>query len=492
MIPTRPLTEHKSCAELAAAFRKTFARDPKFVAMAPGRVNLIGEHIDYCGYPVLPIALDRSVRIACDFEVGKDGLDLRNCSERFPAFHSDTLEATIDPKQPAWHMYFLCGYRAIVDYAKSKGETLPKIALTLLVDGDIPPNAGLSSSSALVVAGALTVAKAAGFQISKLEMAQLCARAERYIGTEGGGMDQAISLMAEAGKALLVDFGPPMTTQARQLPNEVRFVVANSLVEVNKAAGNEFNQRVAECRLAAKLLTRRHSKDTTWRNVKTLKEAQQSMGLKDPQSALDAVYATLIHEDQHHAGDGLENEFGDSGYEDRHGTWKRAEVLSVLDCTEEDLQTTVLNPRTTGMREFHVGPRARHVYSEAERTMHMAELCKALEEEGGDLPPEVKREDIVHEMGLLMNRSHKSLDQFYQCSHPEVNQLVEIALRCGSIGSRLTGAGWGGCTIHMVPERKVEAFVEALRIEYFEHKDPEAAKSAVFVVQPGSCAAIFQ
>lgn len=50
------------------------------------------------------------------------------------------------------------------------------------------------------------------------------------------------------------------------------------------------------------------------------------MGLKDPQSALDAVYATLIHEDQHHAGDGLENEFGDRGYEDRHGTWTRAEV----------------------------------------------------------------------------------------------------------------------------------------------------------------------
>lgn len=170
---------------------------------------------------------------------------------------------------PATHLVFL--------------QTFPKLSLTLLVDGDIPPNAGLSSSSALVVAAALTVAKAAGFEISKvsdllplpfpipppaiplslqLEMAQLCAHAERYIGTEGGGMDQAVSLMAEAGKALLVDFGPPLTTQAHQLPTEVRFVVANSLVEVNKAAGNEFNQRVAECRLAAKLLTRRHSKDT--------------------------------------------------------------------------------------------------------------------------------------------------------------------------------------------------------------------------------------
>lgn len=86
----------------------------------------------------------------------------------------------------------------------------------------------------------------------------------------------------------------------------------------------------------------------------------------------------------------------------------------------------MLSPRTVGMREFHVGPRARHVFSEAERVLHMAQLCKALETHGKELPAEVKREDVVHEMGLLLNRSHNSLDQFFQCSHPEVNQLVEV------------------------------------------------------------------
>lgn len=83
-------------------------------------------------------------------------------------------------------------------------------------------------------------------------MAETCAVSERYVGTQGGGMDQAISTLAEAGSAKLIDFNPLKVTNVR-LPNGALFVITNCCVESNKAASNYFNTRVVECRLATQV-----------------------------------------------------------------------------------------------------------------------------------------------------------------------------------------------------------------------------------------------
>ena len=90
------------------------------------------------------------------------------------------------------------------------------------------------------------------FIISKTELAESCASSEQYVGTIGGGMDQAISCLAEAGSAKLIDFNPLRVTSIR-LPENSLFVITNSCVEVNKAASNHFNTRVVECRLASQV-----------------------------------------------------------------------------------------------------------------------------------------------------------------------------------------------------------------------------------------------
>ena len=122
----------------------------------------------------------------------------------------------------------------------------------MLIGGNIPPACGVSSSSALVIASALVGSVAWGVKTTRVQLAEACAKAERYVGTEGGGMDQAISLLGESGAAKLVEFNPLRSTTV-ELPPGATFVVCNSMVTMEKAATVEFNTRVVECRLASQV-----------------------------------------------------------------------------------------------------------------------------------------------------------------------------------------------------------------------------------------------
>ena len=101
----------------------------------------------------------------------------------------------IDGSDPLWYKYVLCGIQGIKDIH----STVNYSGLNLVIDGNIPPSSGLSSSSALVCGAAFAVVKAFGIQMSTKDLADACAVSERYIGTQGGGMDQAACLLSSKG-----------------------------------------------------------------------------------------------------------------------------------------------------------------------------------------------------------------------------------------------------------------------------------------------------
>merc|ERR1719150_1081363 len=136
---------------------------------------------------------------------------------------------------------------------------------------------------------------ATGLNTDREQLASLCARSERFIGTQGGGMDQAIELLAEAGAAKLIEFGP-LRTHNVTLPRGATFVVANSLEEKNKAASNDFNTRVVECRLAAKVLAKQLLEGDEWRELTKLKDVQEHVGVAISQM-VDKVESVLHQED---------------------------------------------------------------------------------------------------------------------------------------------------------------------------------------------------
>src|SRR6059058_1027061 len=263
--------------DLAAAFAHAFGAPPSsagpvHVVRAPGRVNLIGEHIDYCGLPVLPMALRQSVRIAFQPRSERE-TRLVNRDSRF-APSAFVMSESIPPAPAGdWGNYARAAARALA-------ERFPDLrGVDALVDSDLPIAAGLSSSSALVVAMALALMHANGVTVPSLELMELLGRGERYVGTAGGGMDQAIILGARAGCASRIDFHP-----LRLTPTAVP-------AEKSGAARQAYNERTHECDEARRLVAMRLGQrdDITYPALLAAASVEQLLELAGARATLSGV-----------------------------------------------------------------------------------------------------------------------------------------------------------------------------------------------------------
>ncbi|XP_061451021.1 N-acetylgalactosamine kinase isoform X1 [Rhineura floridana] len=443
------LVEEPRLLKLKKMFISKFNSTPKFYARAPGRVNLIGEHIDYCGYAVLPMAIEQDILIAAE-PLSSQVIHLANTNPLYSDFITNANNIQINQTKPLWYNYFLCGFKGIEDHFSLDNPS----GMNCLIEGTIPPSSGLSSSSALVCCAGLVTLMTNGKTLSKVELAELCSKSERYIGTEGGGMDQSICFLAEKGTAKLIEFNPLRATDVR-LPGGVAFVIANSCVEMNKAATSHFNIRVMECRLAAKLLAK--SRGLDWKAMAKLQEVQ--VKLKLSLEEMLAVVEEVFHPEP----------------------YSIEEIGGNLGISPKELRTQILSQNTQDVTTFKLYQRAKHVYNEAARVLEFKKICT-------EAP-----DDAVQLLGDLMNQSHSSCKDLYECSCPELNQLVDICLQFGAVGSRLTGAGWGGCSVSMVPVDKLERFLADVKEAYYKNNNQKLAleENCLFATNPGSGAVLF-
>jgi len=435
---------------LVSDFDSNYECPPQFVARVPGRVNLIGEHIDYCGYAVFPMAIDQEILVAVSTNQSSN-LELSNQDSKFQDHSCNILNFSIDKGVPHWYKYFLCGIKGIFESLKIDDPR----GMKARVLGAIPPSAGLSSSSALVCAAALAFAHVNNVAFTKQELADCCAKSERYIGTEGGGMDQAIAMLATKGTAKLIEFNPLRAHDAKLPPGAV-FVICHSLAEANKAASSHFNCRVMECRLAAKVLARLHGV-----------EHSRITRLADIQSALNKTLPEMALE--------VQRCFHDDPYD-------KEEIAKLLDISVSELETGILSENTRDVPQFKLKQRALHVFEEANRVWKFQEVCNS------------GSECSLKELGQLMFDSHSSCRDLYECSHPQLDKLVQLSKnRCS--GARLTGAGWGGCIVALVPEEGAQSYIDYLKENYY--KDLPSALNrnldeVIFATQPGAGAAIIK
>ena len=236
---------------LEQLFSNQFGGSPSIRVSAPGRVNLIGEHTDYNGLPVFPMAIQRRVFIALRPRPDRVVRAL-NADSRYPAREFEISNSIPPGDAGDWG-----------NYLKAAAQKLSSLHGALqgfeaMVDGDVPASAGLSSSSALVVASALAVVAANRFPLEREALMPVLADAEHYVGTRGGGMDQAISLGGRRGMAVKIDFDPLALTHA-PVPPDWQFVIAHSLVTAEKsgAVREQYNARPRECLEALALMGRR-------------------------------------------------------------------------------------------------------------------------------------------------------------------------------------------------------------------------------------------
>jgi len=205
---------------LIGKFSDIYKIMPKVIARAPGRVNIIGEHIDYCGYPVFPAALENDMIIAVS----------KNLNPYIEIHHmnSDTFKPLLlkiekiipfrGEKEELWANYLIAAFNHVL----SKLEELPKTGCHLLIDSNVPIASGVSSSAAISVSS--TLAALFAFDLSssycREEMVPKIVEYERSTGVSCGGMDQTISVYAEKGSAKLIEFNPIKATSVK-LPSNV-------------------------------------------------------------------------------------------------------------------------------------------------------------------------------------------------------------------------------------------------------------------------------
>jgi len=218
-----------------------------WVVSAPGRVNLIGEHIDYHGLPVLPIAIRRRIRVA--FRTRTDRR-IRAVSAREYGLREFEWTPRLAPTAAGdWENYLRAAAEAV---SRRWGAGA---GVDAAVVSDLPPAAGLASSSALIVAFTLGLLRANQRRASFEELMEILPEGEHFVGTRGGGMDHAASLASREGCASLIEF-EPLAVRPIPVPEDWRFLVAHSLrtAEKSGAARAEYNARRAAGTAALKRL----------------------------------------------------------------------------------------------------------------------------------------------------------------------------------------------------------------------------------------------
>ena len=266
--------------EVRAAFAREFGANPALrVALAPGRVNLIGEHTDYNDGFVLPMAIDRYVAVAF---APRDDRRVRAYSPDF----GERAEAVVGERQAGGeHGWF--GYVAGVLWALQENGVAVR-GLDLVMQGRVPIGAGLSSSAAVEMAVARAAAEAAGLGWEPAPMALAGQKAEReYVGVSCGIMDQFASAMSADGCALLLDCRS-LQTELVPIPREAVVVVMDTGVR-RKLTSSGYNERYAQCMQAARIIGARYPEVRALRDVSPERLAEFA-------GAMDAVtYRRATH-----------------------------------------------------------------------------------------------------------------------------------------------------------------------------------------------------
>lgn len=493
--------EQKRWESLLATFKTRYGKQADFVSRSPGRVNIIGEHIDYSLYSVLPMAVTADFLMAVAIRPvsadEKPRVRIANVlSEKFPAreFEIPTEgDILIDATEHEWTNYFKSGLKGVIELLRKKRGQFTPVGMDILCDGTVPSGGGLSSSASFVCTAALAVLKANGEEkVDKTELCELAIVSERSVGVNSGGMDQSASVFSLAGTALYVTFKPALSYKTFEFPTtdpELTFVTAQSFVAADKhvSAPVCYNLRVVECSLAAAFLAK------AFGLKKPLPEDSSPLGV-----SLRGFHDTFYEEREGIADntqtsveqfekqlDGLIQLVGD--YLPQEEGYDREQICAVLGLTEQQLHDRYMSKFPVRAEKFMLRQRALHVFSEALRVLRFRELLAS---------PPAEGKELLKALGDLMNETQDSCRDVYDCSCPELDELCQIARGAGALGSRLTGAGWGGCSVHLVPKDKVEGVKKAWEEKYYRKHFPdiseEKLKDAVVVSKPGSGSVFFK
>lgn len=490
--------------DLINLFQENFFKTPDFISRSPGRVNLIGDHIDYCYFSVLPMALDADVIVAVS-KNQENQINLINTNSKFEkeSFNLPNNGSIIEIDQTnfTWANYFKCG---LIVAHKFILENYPNLAinglsgLNLLFDGNVPTGGGLSSSAAFCVASTLAVLKANGVnKISKQDLTKITVVSEHYVGVNTGGMDQCASIYGGKRKALLVQFKPKLIGLQFELPiikpYDMVFLVTNSLVHANKVetAPINYNLRAVEAALSAEILAHKFKLNLT-------KDSNLSTGTL--RGFMDD-YFEKIHGESKWDGSNiyigserlknLLNLLETIFTKDEKIGFSTEHAAKTLELTNEEFHQKFLNKFPVKYEVLKIYQRSKHIFGDALRVLEVLKLLESARK--NPINGESETIKFLNNIGGLFKESQISNNLLIENSKPECEELCKIAVENGSYGSRVTGAGFGGSIVHLTTTDRLSNLINAIETNYYKKKFPnitkEELKQVILVSKPstGSC-----
>jgi len=470
------------CERLLEAFVREYGPGGDvMVVRAPARINLMGVHIEHRGGYANYMCISREIMMAVRGR-DDDRVNLRNVeSERFGP-RSFSIGAELPPERRGdwmryieeveitpgdWGNYVKAAVLKLQDRLKDRELK----GMDIMVLGDIPTAAGLSSSSALVVATFESVILVNRLSLSPAEKTELCGEGEWYVGTRGGAGDHAAMFFGRMGYISHLRFFP-LVVEYVPFPKGYRVVACNSLKRAAKAAGARsiFNERIATYEIALMLIKKnypqhadrlRHLRDVNAENLGVGQSEIYRIIKSLPERATRAEVVDMLRDHR----DELERLF--RTHDDPPGGYMIRGVclFGLAECDRSSFCAECLKDGN-----IELFGKLMYISHDGDRVVSFENGRKR------DFVVDVSDESIDRLIELSESESPADRERArlcmqpgsYRCSCEELDLIVDIAKGVpGVVGAGLTGGGLGGCVLALVKEGATGDLIEALKRGYY-------------------------
>ncbi|MCK4244735.1 MAG: hypothetical protein KAX20_03825 [Candidatus Omnitrophica bacterium] len=482
------------------------------IVRVPSRVNIMGVHIEHRGCYVNYLTIQKEI-ITVASKRTDDKIRGFNIDGRFRPF-SFSIKALLPPERRGNWLKFISESKISpgnwANYIKGPILRLQDFVrkelsgMDLVIGGNIPQGSGLSSSSALVVASALTSTAFNNLNLSKENLVRLCGEAEWYVGTRGGAGDHAAMLFGKKGYISHLRFFPFIVENV-PLPSNYTIVICNSLKKApkSKEARDVYNRTIANYEISLKLIKKNYPelskkinylRDVNKENLKVMEIKIYEILKSLPQRIKRKELLKVFPEQE------MRKLFSTHS-EPEDGYRPRGVALFALAECERSKITSELFKKKNGIKELgklmyisHNGDRVvsfdkngkKSFYEREVTDEYLEKLCKNLKDK------KVVRSHSPSEASHP-ERSRRNKAQIlfqpgdFRCSCEELDELVDISKRIrGVIGASLTGAGFGGAIVVLVRNREVKGFLREIGEKYYQAKGlPFAAEICISTAGAG-------
>jgi len=455
----------KRLTSVCAKFVELYGEGPVSVLRAPARINILGEHIDYVSYlptASLPFGSREHDMLMLYRPSLTDRVRGSSTLENYPPFAFTLTEgppvSTSDQAEVDWLTYLYerpapvphwGNYvKAAAYFARIKCGAKIRLGFDFVVDSGIPAGGGASSSSALVVLASAVVRDVNRLRYAPMELARDAATAEWYVGTRGGSMDHITICLAKRDHAVLISYLEQQTRQVTLPGRQFRWVTFFSQpADKGRAVMIEYNERSAVSRILIPAViegwkTEAPQRYAEWRSALQALQTGSAAALNQIEALLQELPVAMSL-----------TELG------------RDYPEAYLECARAF--PALVEER--GERPLQLRSRALHHAGEVRRVTAAAQVLENLSLSRSSPDVEDRTEEVMNELGSLLNQSHESLRDLYSVSTPEVERLMDIIRADRNVyGARLMGGGFGGNVLALTSDENVAALIAKVQAAYYE------------------------